>query len=84
MQTRLQGNKMTEQNNVITIDGKEYNSEDLSAQQIRWVQKLQSYAIKQDELRETSEEISVLQTQYLGRLKSSLGKSEDMQEEKVG
>jgi len=71
--------------NVITIDGKEYNPEDLSAQQIRWVQKLQSYAIKQDELRETSEEISVLQTQYLGRLKSSLEQNnEDMQEEKSG
>ena len=77
---------MTEQKtNVITIDNKEYNSEDLSAQQIRWVQKLQSYAIKQDELRETSEEISVLQTQYLGRLKSSLEQNnEDMQEEKSG
>ena len=76
---------MTEQSNVITIGGKEYNSEDLSAQQIRWVQKLQSYAIKQDELRETSEEISVLQTQYLGRLKSSLEQNnEDMQEEKSG
>ena len=76
---------MTEKTNVITIDGKEYNSEDLSAQQIRWVQKLQSYAIKQDELRETSEEISVLQTQYLGRLKSSLEQNnEDMQEEKSG
>ena len=71
--------------NVITIDGKEYNPEDLSAQQIRWVQKLQSYAIKQDELRETSEEISFLQTQYLGRLKSSLEQNnEDMQEEKSG
>ena len=71
--------------NVITIDSKEYNPEDLSAQQIRWVQKLQSYAIKQDELRETSEEISVLQTQYLGRLKSSLEQNnEDMQEEKSG
>lgn len=77
---------MSEQKtNVITIDGKEYNSEDLSAQQIRWVRKLQSYAIKQDELRETSEEISVLQTQYLGRLKSSLEKNvDDGQEEKAG
>ena len=70
--------------NVITIDGKEYNPEDLSAQQIRWVQKLQSYAIKQDELRETSEEISVLQTQYLGRLKSSLEQNNEGQEEKAG
>jgi hypothetical protein len=76
---------MTEQSNVINIDGKKYNSEDLSAQQIRWVQKLQSYAIKQDELRETSEEISVLQTQYLGRLKSSLEQNNDEgQEEKAG
>jgi len=76
---------MTEKTNVITIDGKEYNSEDLSAQQIRWVQKLQSYAIKQDELRETSEEISFLQTQYLGRLKSSLEKNVDEgQKEKAG
>jgi len=77
---------MTEQKtNVITIDNKEYNSEDLSAQQIRWVQKLQSYAIKQDELRETSEEISVLQTQYLGRLRSSLEKNDaEEQEEKAG
>jgi len=76
---------MSEQSNVINIDGKEYNQEDLSAQQIRWVQKLQSYAIKQDELRETSEEISFLQTQYLGRLKSSLEKNVDEgQEEKAG
>ena len=76
---------MSEQSNVINIDGKEYNQEDLSAQQIRWVQKLQSYAIKQDELRETSEEISVLQTQYLGRLKSSLEQNNDEgQEEKAG
>ena len=71
--------------NVITIDNKEYNPEDLSAQQIIWVQKLQAYAIKQDELRETSEEISVLQTQYLGRLRSSLEKNDDEeQEEKAG
>jgi len=77
---------MSEQTaNVINIDGKEYNQEDLSAQQIRWVQKLQSYAIKQDDLRETSEEISVLQTQYLGRLKSSLEQNNDEgQEEKAG
>jgi len=76
---------MSEQSNVINIDGKEYNQEDLSAQQIRWVQKLQSYAIKQDELRETSEEISFLQTQYLGRLKSSLEQNNDEgQEEKAG
>ena len=67
---------MTEQTNVINIDGKEYKQEDLSVEQIRLVSKIAKYQKQSNELKDAFEDANILQQQYLQALKTSLGNAE--------
>jgi len=67
---------MTEQSNVINIDGKEYKQEDLSVEQIRLVSKIAKYQKQSNELKDAFEDANILQQQYLQALKTSLGNAE--------
>ena len=67
---------MTEQSNVINIDGKEYQQEDLSVEQIRLVNKVAKYQKQSNELKDAFEDSNILQQQYLQSLKTSLSNDE--------
>jgi len=67
---------MTEQTNVINIDGKEYKQEDLSVEQIRLVSKIAKYQKQSNDLKDAFEDANILQQQYLQALKTSLGNAE--------
>ena len=67
---------MTEQTNVINIDGKEYKQEDLSVEQIRLVTKVAKYQKQSNELKDAFEDANILQQQYLQALKTSLSNDE--------
>ena len=67
---------MTEQSNVINIDGKEYKQEDLSVEQIRLVSKIAKYQKQSNELKDAFEDANILQQQYLQALKTSLSNDE--------
>ena len=67
---------MTEQTNVINIDGKEYKQEDLSVEQIRLVSKIAKYQKQSNELKDAFEDANILQQQYLQALKTSLANDE--------
>ena len=70
---------MTEQTNVINIDGKEYKQEDLSVEQIRLVSKIAKYQKQSNDLKDAFEDADILQQQYLQRLTTSLGNDETKQ-----
>ena len=65
-----------EKNNVINIDGKEYQQEDLSVEQIRLVNKVAKYQKQSNELKDAFEDANILQQQYLQSLKTSLSNDE--------
>ena len=67
---------MTEQSNVINIDGKEYKQEDLSVEQIRLVSKIAKYQKQSNDLKDAFEDANILQQQYLQSLKTSLSNDE--------
>jgi len=67
---------MTEQTNVITIDGKSYSQEDLSVEQIRLVSKIAKYQKQTNDLKDAFEDANILHQQYLQALKTSLGNDE--------
>ena len=67
---------MTEQSNVITIDGKSYAQEDLSVEQIRLVSKIAKYQKQSNDLKDAFEDANILQQQYLQSLKTSLSNDE--------
>ena len=67
---------MTEQTNVINIDGKEYNQEDLSVEQIRLVTKVARFQKQTNDLKDAFEDANILHQQYLQALKTSLGNDE--------
>ena len=67
---------METKSNVINIDGKEYNQEDLSVEQIRLVSKIAKYQKQSNDLKDAFEDASILQQQYLESLKTSLGNAE--------
>ena len=67
---------MTEQSNVINIDGKEYNQEDLSVEQLRLVSKIAKYQKQSNDLKDAFEDANILQQQYLQVLKTSLSNDE--------
>ena len=67
---------MTEQTNVINIDGKEYKQEDLSVEQIRLVTKVAKFQKQTNDLKDAFEDANILQQQYLQALKTSLGNDE--------
>ena len=70
---------MTEQTNVLNIDGKEYKQEDLSVEQIRLVSKIAKYQKQSNDLKDAFEDANILQQQYLQALKTSLGNDETTQ-----
>ena len=67
---------MTEQSNVINIDGKEYKQSDLSVEQIRLVSKIAKYQKQSNDLKDAFEDANILQQQYLQALKTSLSNDE--------
>ena len=67
---------MTEQSNVINIDGKEYKQSDLSVEQIRLVSKIAKYQKQSNDLKDAFEDSNILQQQYLQSLKTSLSNDE--------
>ena len=67
---------MTEQTNVINIDGKSYKQEDLSVEQIRLVSKIAKYQKQSNDLKDAFEDANILQQQYLQALKTSLSNDE--------
>ena len=67
---------MTEQSNVINIDGKQYKQEDLSVEQIRLVSKIAKYQKQSNDLKDAFEDSNILQQQYLQSLKTSLSNDE--------
>ena len=70
---------MTEQSNVINIDGKQYQQEDLSLEQIRLVSKVAKYQKQSNELKDALEDANILQQQYLQALKTSLSNDETVE-----
>ena len=70
---------MTEQSNVINIDGKEYKQEDLSVEQIRLVSKVAKYQKQSNDLKDAFEDANILQQQYLQSLKTSLSNDETVE-----
>jgi len=70
---------MTEQTNVINIDGKQYKQEDLSLEQIRLVSKVAKYQKQSNELKDALEDANILQQQYLQALKTSLSNDETVE-----
>ena len=76
-----------EKNNIINIDGKEYQQEDLSFEQIRLVNKVAKYQKQSNDLKDAFEDANILQQQYLQSLKTSLSNDETttaMENSKVG
>ncbi len=67
---------MTEQTNVINIDGKEYKQSDLSVEQIRLVTKVAKFQKQTNDLKDAFEDANILQQQYLQALKTSLSNDE--------
>ena len=69
---------MTEQAQVVTIDGKEYKQEDLSVEQLRLVSKVAKFQKQSNDLKDAFEDSNKLQQSYLFDLKTSLANSETM------
>ena len=67
---------MTEQSNVITIDGKEYNTEDLSQDQTYWINQIKDLQAKSANLRFQLDQVTVAQNAFTNSLIQSL-KTED-------
>ena len=82
MQTRLQGNKMTEQSNVITIDGKEYNQDDLTQDQSYFINQIRDLQTKAGSLKFQLDQVTVAQNAFTNSLIESL-KSEDKEDDEV-
>ena len=67
---------MTEQANVINIDGKEYKQEDLSVEQIRLLTKVAKFQKQSNDLKDAFEDANILHQQHLQALKTSLSNDE--------
>ena len=70
---------MTEQSNVITIDGKEYNQEDLSQDQTYFINQIKDLQAKGANLRFQLDQVTVAQNAFTNSLIQSL-KTEDKDE----
>jgi hypothetical protein len=73
---------MSEQNNVITIDGKEYNQEDLSQDQTYFINQIKDLQAKASNLKFQLDQITVAQNAFTNSLIESL-KSEDKEDDEV-
>jgi len=71
-----------EKTNVITIDGKEYNQEDLSQDQNYFINQIKDLQAKASNLKFQLDQITVAQNAFTNSLIESL-KSEDKEDEVV-
>ena len=69
---------MSEQAQVVTIDGKEYKQEDLTQEQIRLFNKTSKWQGEAHRLKDAFEDANKLHQSYLFDLKTSLANSETM------
>jgi len=74
---------MTEQNNVITIDGKEYNAEDLSQDQNYFINQIKDLQAKGANLRFQLDQVTVAQNAFTNSLIQSVKGEEEPKEEKA-
>jgi len=68
---------MTEQSNVITIDGKEYNQEDLSQDQNYFINQIKDLQAKAASLRFQLEQVTVAQNAFTNSLIQSVKGEEE-------
>ena len=68
---------MTEQNNVITIDGKEYNQEDLTQDQTYFINQIKDLQAKGANLKFQLDQVTVAQNAFTNSLIQSLNKEEE-------
>jgi len=73
---------MSEQSNVITIDGKEYKEEDLSQDQNYFINQIKDLQAKGASLRFQLDQVTVAQNAFTNSLIESL-KSEDKEDDEV-
>jgi len=74
---------MTEQNNVITIDGKEYNQEDLSQDQNYFINQIKDLQTKAASLKFQLDQVTVAQNAFTNSLIQSVKGEEEPKEEKA-
>jgi len=74
---------MTEQTNVITIDGKEYKQEDLSQDQNYFINQIKDLQAKAANLRFQLDQITVAQNAFTNSLIQSVKGEEKSKEEKA-
>ncbi len=74
---------MTEQNNVITIDGKEYKTEDLSQDQNYFINQIKDLQAKAANLKFQLDQITVAQNAFTNALIQSVKGEEEPKEEKA-
>ena len=75
---------MTEQNNVINIDGKEYNTDDLSQDQNYFINQIKDLQAKGANLRFQLDQVTVAQNAFTNSLIQSVKGEEETKKEKVG
>ena len=68
---------MSEQNNVITIDGKEYNQEDLTQDQSYFINQIRDLQAKAGSLKFQLDQVTVAQNAFTNSLIQSLNKEEE-------
>ena len=68
---------MSEQAQVVTIDGKEYKQEDLTQEQIRLFNKTSKWQTEANKLKDAFEDANKLLQSYLFDLKTSLNNSKE-------
>ena len=74
---------MTEQSNVITIDGKEYKTEDLSQDQNYFINQIKDLQAKAANLKFQLDQITVAQNAFTNSLIQSVKVEEEPKEEKA-
>ena len=74
---------MTEQSNVITIDGKEYKTEDLSQDQNYFINQIKDLQAKAASLRFQLDQVTVAQNAFTNSLIQSVKGEEEPKEEKA-
>ena len=74
---------MSEQNNVITIDGKEYNQEDLSQDQNYFINQIKDLQAKAASLKFQLDQVTVAQNAFTNSLIQSVKGEEETKEEKA-
>lgn len=74
---------MTEKTNVITIDGKEYKTEDLSQDQNYFINQIKDLQAKAASLRFQLDQVTVAQNAFTNSLIQSVKGEEEPKEEKA-